>query len=458
MVIICVGPDCAGKTSMIKELVAQNVAQLEQHKVSPPFTEETYDYVIATLEEQLGNTEKDVVWDRIPVIDDLVYSHTMDERASYYEASGQLKKISALLRRCMIVYIYAESETLIERAKARAGENDKYLGQELSAGDLEEIQMEYAGVFSTLDIEACVYGVDTTHMSKLMAEETLAMLYYRNRTQVKSQKIAHIVPRDSLYMTSSNQYHMCLAQLCVDETYKAFFRRRAAEGKFVLLDNGAAEETTMDVDYLFKLAQEIGAKEIVLPDKLKHMEETMRRTKEAYDKYVALRDAVISRGGSGDECGFGIMLVPQGANFDQWKRCAEQMVEMFPLATSYGVPKALVTSEDPYARFYAVEYLCELLMAKDRDAEIHLLGMNEPPAIVQTIFESFPRVRGIDSAFAYLCTQALVPISNPYIERPAGTIDFLEGKDLKQKLDINMQLLSLNINHNQNGVDYTWSR
>lgn len=451
MVIICVGPDCAGKTSMVKELVAQNAAQLEQYKVSPPFTEEVYDYAIATLEEQLGNTEKDVVWDRIPIIDDLVYSHAMDERVSYYEVSGQLKKISALLRRCMIVYIYAEPETLIERARVRAGENDKYLEQELSADNLEKIQMEYARVFGTLDIEACVYDVDTTHMSKLMAEETLAMLYYRNRTQVKSQKIAHIVPRDSLYMTSSNQYHMCLAQLCVDETYKAFFRRRAAEGKFVLLDNGAAECTTTDIKHLFELATEIGASEVVLPDKLQHMEETMRRTKEAYDKYVKFKDERSYK--------FGVMVVPQGACYDQWKVCAEEMVEMFPLATSYGIPKALVmSSEGPYARFYAVEYLCELLMAKGRDAEIHLLGMNEPPAIVQTIFESFPRVRGIDSAFAYLCTQALVPISNPYTERPAGAIDVLEGKDLKLRLGINMQLLNLNVNHNKNGVDYTWSR
>lgn len=449
MVIICVGPDCAGKTSMVKELVAQNAAVLTSYKVSPPFTEERYDDVITTLEQQLDSLT-DTVWDRIPVIDDLVYTHVMDGRNSYYETSGQLKKIAALLRQCMILYIYAEPDILIERAKERAGENDKYMGQELSVDKLEAIHDEYMALFSGIDIQQCVYGIDTTHMSKLMAEETLAMLYYRNRTQVKTQKIAQIVPRDSLYMTSENQYHMCLAQYCLDETYKAFFRRRAAEGKFVLLDNGAAEGTTTDIKHLFELAQEIGAREIVLPDKLQQMEATMQRTKEAYDKYLEFKDK--------KEYGFGIMVVPQGANYDQWKRCAEQMVEMFPQATSFGIPKALVTVEDPYARFYAVEYLCQLLMAKDRDAEIHLLGMNEPPAIVATIFESFPRVRGIDSAFAYLSTQALVPISNPYTERAAGTIDFLGGKDLGQKLDINMQLLSLNINHNQNGVDYTWSR
>lgn len=449
MVIICVGPDCAGKTSMVKELVAQNATVLTSHKVSPPFTEERYDDVITTLEQQL-NSITDTVWDRIPLIDDLVYSHVMDARDSYYETSGQMKKIAALLRQCMIIYIYAEPATLIERAQARAGENDKYQGRELLAGNLYTISEEYERLFGELGVESSVYGIDTTHMSQLMAEETLAMLYYRNRTQVKSQKVAHIVPRDSLYMTRDNQYHMCLAQYCLDETYKAFFRRRAAEGKFVLLDNGAAEGTTTDIKHLFELAQELGAREVVLPDKLQHMEATMQRTKEAYDKYLEFKDR--------KEYGFGIMVVPQGANYDQWKRCAEQMVEMFPMATSYGVPKALVTAEDPYARFYAVEYLCQLLMAKDRDAEIHLLGMNEPPAIVATIFESFPRVRGIDSAFAYLSTQALVPISNPYTERAAGTIDFLGGKDLGQKLDINMQLLNLNVNHNNNGVDYSWSR
>lgn len=447
MVIICVGPDCAGKTSMIKSLVEINAKRLSLHKVSPPFTEEQYDGFVNQIEEQLRDKEHDIIWDRNPLIDAFVYPHAMDSRKSYYEVSGQEKRIKELLQRCVVIYIHAEAGTLIERADAREDGKDKYLGREIQVEDLNAIMDEYVEVFRQLEISS--FGIDTTHMSKALAEGTLEMIYNSILHQPKTAKMAHIVPRDSLYMTSENQYHMCLAQMCRDEIYKSFFRKRASEGKFVLLDNGAAEGEEGDMAHLFDLAAEIGASEVILPDKLMDMETTLEMTERAF--------SILRIHNAEEKAPFRIMIVPQGMNFNQWKECAAKMVELYPDADSFGVPKALVTAADPYARYYAVEYLTTLLAEKNRRAEIHLLGMNEPPAVVRDILESFPMVRGIDSAFAYLCTQALVPISHPYVERPSGTIDFINGKDLGRILDINLQLLSMNINRNQNDVDYTWN-
>lgn len=449
MVVLVVGPDCAGKTNMVTKLSEDK--SLSVVKVSPPFAEKDYDDVLDELEGQLKMGE-DVVWDRIPLIDDFVYSHAVDRRMSYYEASGQLARVKRLLRRCVIIHVKAKPNILLERAKVREGECDKYVGKELRQEQLKAISREYEKVFEALDVMSCAYEIDTSYISEVMAAETLKFLYERLSTIERSQKIAHIVPVDSLYLTVDNEYHMCLAQLCnANRLYKEFFKKRAAEGKFVLLDNGAAEGTTTEVKHLFELAQEIGAKEVVLPDKLQHMAETIRRTKEAYDKYVEFKE---SRGYD-----FGVMIVPQGIDYDQWKACAERMVEMFPLATSYGIPKVLAKGKnDPYVRFRAVAYLTKLLMKKGRGVEIHLLGCNEPPVVISAIFHAFPNVRGIDSAFAHLCAKAGTPISNPYVERPDTTIEFVTDEDQGFKLELNMQMMNKMLVECENGVDFTWGK
>lgn len=453
MVVLCVGPDCAGKTTMIKKLVEAERAkgfQLRLHKVSPPFSEYDYDSFIERLREQLDDGEY-VVWDRVPLIDDFVYSHTLDNKSSYYEISNKQQEVAALLRRCVIVYIHAMPEVLIDRARERAGENDKYLGQELSAEKLQDICDEYEEQFRALGVQNSLHGIDTSLMNPIMAAESLRITYERCNDQMKTQKIAHIVSRDSLYLTVNNQYHMCLGQLCNEGVvYKGFFKKRASEGKFVLLDNGAAEGTTTGIQGLFDLAIEMGVSEVVLPDKLQDMMTTLQRTTEAYRKWVD----------DYDEMPFRVMAVPQGKNLREWKQCAETMIEKFPAITSYGVPKVLAANpETPFARYEAVEYLVELLEAKGRqyNTDIHLLGMNEPPMVIASIFQDFPQVRGIDSAFAYLCTKASKPISTPYTERPEGVkIEFLSDPDLGMKQHINMELLNMMLVNNENGVDYSW--
>lgn len=453
MVVLCVGPDCAGKTTMIKKLVESEQAKgfpITLHKANPPFDEYDYDGFVEGLREQLDEGEN-VIWDRVPLIDDFVYSHVMDEKPSYYEISGKQQEIGDLLRRCVVIYIYAAPEVLIKRSRVRAGENDKYRGQWLDADKLRAICEEYEAQFAELGIRNSVHGIDTSLMKPVMAIESIKILYNRCRDQVKSKKIAHIVPRDSLYLTAGNQYHMCLGQLYKeDKIYAGFFRKRAAEGKFVLLDNGAAEGTTTELQELFDMAIEMGATEVVLPDKLQDMVETLKRTEEAYRKWV---DDYV-------EMPFRVMAVPQGKDLREWKLCAEKMVEMFPAITSFGVPKVLAANPDtPFARYEAVEYLMALLEAKDRqhNTDIHLLGMNEPPMVIATIFEDFPQVRGIDSAFAYLCTKVGEPISNLYVERPENThIEFLSDPDYGVRQYINMEMLNMLLVNNENGVDYSW--
>lgn len=58
---------------------------------------------------------------------------------------------------------------------------------------------------------------------------------------------------------------------------------------------------------------------------------------------------------------------------------------------------------NPGARFEACAAIEKLIRKYDRpDIEVHLLGCNEGPIIVDAIHKAFPFVRGCDTAFAYM--------------------------------------------------------
>ena len=85
---------------------------------------------------------------------------------------------------------------------------------------------------------------------------------------MKKFKIAHIVPVSHLYDTLDNQYHMCLAHLVDCAEYREHFASLTAKGKFVLMDNGAAEGCQLKPEELFDMYELIQPTEIVLPDTL----------------------------------------------------------------------------------------------------------------------------------------------------------------------------------------------
>lgn len=76
-------------------------------------------------------------------------------------------------------------------------------------------------------------------------------------------KVAHILPQAHLNTQKDNDYHMVLPSWCHEPRYVQWFQN--AKG-YKILDNGAAENDEQDWDRLFRLADEIGVNEIVIPD------------------------------------------------------------------------------------------------------------------------------------------------------------------------------------------------
>ncbi len=212
-------------------------------------------------------------------------------------------------------------------------------------------------------------------------------------------KIAEIVPLKFLSLTSLNHYHMCLAHLVLkNEAYRDFYRKMSDQGKYVMVDNGACEGEKMSYDDLIKVYELINPTEIILPDVLFNMDETLDRSRYFLENY--------------DLSKYKIMAVPQGKNPIEWKRCCEKMLKMEKV-DSIGIPKWLGDRVEE----------CEMLV--DSGKEIHLLGCNRNPSTIKKCIEVNSRVRGCDSAFAYLCSKAGVKVIDENTERPDETIDFL---------------------------------
>lgn len=233
----------------------------------------------------------------------------------------------------------------------------------------------------------------------------------------KEIKIAEIVPVSSLEKTKDNQYHMCLAHLVQQsDEYAKFYRRMSNEGKYVLIDNGAAEGSQLDIINLMYCYEKINPAEIVLPDTLCDSISTLEKSLSAYN--LLSMSGFIPR--------YKVMFVPQGKTFGEWKECAMTALNKMAIDT-IGVSKFLeMETGDNNIRLDAVRFLEDWMQENNKEFEIHLLGCSEGPEKVRLASEVSDYVRGCDSAFAYICTQAGVMIDEK-TKRPVGEIDFING-------------------------------
>lgn len=245
---------------------------------------------------------------------------------------------------------------------------------------------------------------------------------------MKDFKIAHIVSRDCLELIERNHYHMCLAHLVYEEArnddvdwatmdnrYTKFYRRMSDEGKFVLMDNGAAEGSQLQIGDLLDMYELVKPTEIVVPDTLNDSVDTLKKMERFVSRYADLP--------------YRFMGVPQGKNLQEWVDCMFEMLGCTRI-NSIGISKFLnISTGIDTIRLDAASITQTLANVRGRrDIEIHLLGCDEGPAIVKRIQETVPMVRGCDSAFAYIAAQAGVGIGNG-TKRPKGEIDFLNGAE-----------------------------
>lgn len=405
MVFLIEGIDGCGKSTLVDGLkkVLPDISYIKESYPGDS-VEERCERVGRLRQAILGG--KTVVYDRATAIDEFCYEPVIGKR----NPTLSWEHVKPILEHCTIIYLRCDMSVIKERLAARG---DEYVTEDM----LESINANYEERLSQLH---SVWTLDVTNLDKTEVRDAVVDLIVstagKNTCAKKHRKLAHIVPRELLYTIADNQYQMSLAHLIKqDEEYLNFYRRMVAAGRYVLMDNGAAENSQLGLDDLYECWFRLRPTELILPDTLCDRESTLQKTKEAIQYFR--RRGVTSY----------FMAVPQGKDLEDWKRCAEELVKL-PEVHCLGVSKFLtIETGNPDVRYEAVEFIKQLREQCGRnDIEVHLLGCDAGPSEPEKIFRDFDFVRGCDTALAYIYAQAGVKLT-ANSKRPEGEMSFLEN-------------------------------
>lgn len=228
-----------------------------------------------------------------------------------------------------------------------------------------------------------------------------------------NQALVHIVSKPHLNLVESQYYHMCLAHLVLkDEEYASFYRRMSDEGKYVIMDNGAAEGEQLNLRDLALACERVNPAEVVLLDTMGESKTTLFKS---YYCAKFLRDEGVTAK---------FMAVIHGTSMEDLVYCADDLLKMD--IDTLGIPKVLTKMVHPDARMNLVGYLEKRISALNKKIDIHLLGCEKSFGEPITIMNKYPMVRSCDTALGFLITKNKQEVTL-HTTRPRGVgIDFIE--------------------------------
>ena len=240
--------------------------------------------------------------------------------------------------------------------------------------------------------------------------------------------VATIVPTKYLHLIQDKPYHLCLIQEVLrDPAYREFYKRMCTEGKYVILDNGAAESENIGIEDIVRIQRYLGAAEIVLPDVFFDSMGTYTSTKGAMD-YLKACQVRVSK-----------MAVPQGHSIEEWEECALNMSSL--RVNCIGIPKNLVHTSGKNARGRAINTILRLNYLMQKRLDVHLLGCWTDPREVGTLYNEFKGIiRGVDSGIAAMYTQAGLVLDPDNAPKPGENKPYLNFQG-----ELDEELLKINI-------------
>lgn len=136
MVIIFVGCDCTGKSTCFNMLNKPGYEKRKGSADSDPMK------ALEELKRDLAEN-KNVIHDRIPVIDDFVYSRIFSKKPSVLDSHRD--EISNLLNQCLIFYFTCDYHEILDRLADRG---DEYITRDT----IPIIKYEYIATIKSLGI------------------------------------------------------------------------------------------------------------------------------------------------------------------------------------------------------------------------------------------------------------------------------------------------------------------
>lgn len=203
-------------------------------------------------------------------------------------------------------------------------------------------------------------------------------------------KFGIISPTNYLQLSKQSNFHLVLAHLLdSDKKYLKFYRSRADDGDYIIMDNGAFElGESYDPSKLIQLGKEVGANRIVLPDY-------------PFQDANKTIDAAKEWGSVVKDNGFATLFIPQSirGNLEGWID-SYIWADQSDLVDGIGIsilaaPSALPNIHDAYARVLLLEILKQkgLLSSKYH----HCFGAIDIALEVQSLL-SYGVVCSLDSS------------------------------------------------------------
>lgn len=175
-----------------------------------------------------------------------------------------------------------------------------------------------------------------------------------------------------------------------DPRYRDFLKFEKQRSKFVLLDNGAAENSLVTEEVLIRVVKELNPDEVIAPDVLFDASQTMYNLQSFVE--AMQRENLSSN----------ILFCPQGRTKQEWIQCYKFGLNHPEVSTiglsKIAVPWAWMGARGDKAimesRHECVDYLEENDLIKK---PIHLLGAGNPD---EFRYYKHPLIRSTDSCFA----------------------------------------------------------
>lgn len=200
-------------------------------------------------------------------------------------------------------------------------------------------------------------------------------------------KLALIPPYSQMITTVRTDYQLVLPEHLANKQYQEAYITARRNGDYLILDNGAAEGNLLSHGELRGMALGLMVNEIVVPDVLGNMDETLQLTKDFFRFGVDHR--------------FKYMGVVQGKTFDECCACVEAYYETFGEITVLGIPRHLIsTCDDDQVRSNLALYI----RRTHPGYQVHLLGTN--PEYIRELKDKqhefhIAGVRGVDTSAPY---------------------------------------------------------
>lgn len=245
-------------------------------------------------------------------------------------------------------------------------------------------------------------------------------------------KLALIPPISLLDYTHRTNYQLMLPQLIEDDAYTLTYREHCKDpDTFVILDNGAAEGLVPDVAKLWEIACDFGVDEIVIPDDLGNLANTIERANDFIER-VDTRWKRIKT-----------MFVLQGNNLDEFIAAGEYAAANSRIHT-IGIPRhAVETCKNRSARIIIANTIQRI---RGYSKPIHFLGASpawstEGARLGNNGYVNQSYVRGMDTSapFNYACARRR--LGDDIVRRPPNYFELASDQFDSEILQHNVNLM-----------------